>query len=205
MADRIFGIKFNGRFVAVEETDQFADMTKYDYVVSDFVSNAYNGNISYGIKIVDVNGKGPIQINGWKLETFTFPGSWFGQSSHCYLVDSSGNRKDFCCENTPQWYSSNPVAMLRVSFEEFIEFAENNYSEEYNNIVEGKDLPWFKHSSKVEEFKENLAKTWNYVSNYLEVLSELEESDAQNKEGLISKLESAFRQNIANKVGVTIE
>ena len=65
-------------------------ISKYDFLLKDYLVKSYNGNDTYRINVMTEIGKEAI-INGWKLQNIELPGNWFGQSSYFNLIDKYGD------------------------------------------------------------------------------------------------------------------
>ena len=136
----VLGVKIKGNIVAMEQCKQCdlfdADLSKYDMILRDEMTESRNNNNSYrcDINMVD-SSKVFFEINGWKLKDISFSGNWAGQTGFCNVVDRYGKeyKIDGCSQ---QWYSHCFISMLTQCLNNFISFAKENFCVDYIELSE---------------------------------------------------------------------
>jgi hypothetical protein len=154
MDEHILGVKIQGNIAAMEQCEQsdfFAvDLSKYDMILRDELTESRNNNKSYrcNINMVD-RSKVFFEINGWKLKDIFFRGCWTGQTGFCNVEDRYGKKYeiDGCSE---QWYSDHYISMLTQCLYNFISFAKVNFSVDYIELS--------KKMSEIDELGDYLSK-----------------------------------------------
>ncbi len=166
---KVFGIKLQKNFFAVEEANLFDDISKYDFLLKDSLTESYNGNTSYRADVMVETGKRAI-INGWELTTLLFPGCWSGQNVRFVLVDALG-----CEYKSPEpvlkkwiWYNLQPVVVIREALQAVLDFTNENLSVKYNHIISGIDVP-HKNLTK-EEYHKFIDRVESYIKDYQELM-----------------------------------
>lgn len=144
-----FGVKIINGNITVELIESLGEVPKYQFMLSDKIINSYNGNTTYGIDIQQLTTQNHIEFYGWKLISLSFPGNWYGQCGLCQMEDLYGKQKSFLTTNQ-EWYHIKYKSMIEESIVRAKEFAEKNYSVDYNEIIETKSL--FKISTKTSMF-----------------------------------------------------
>ena len=130
------GVKIQGNIIAMEQCDLFANLSKYDMILQDRVTDSYNSNYCYrcDIKMVD-SSKEFFEINGWKLNYISFGGNWYGQWGVCNIEDRYGKKYkiDGCSQ---QWYYQHFISMLTTCLYNFMSFAKTNICVDYIKLSE---------------------------------------------------------------------
>lgn len=214
-----FGVKIVDDTITINLIDSLADLVKYQFVLSDKITYSYNGNTSYGINIQQLTTKEHIEFFGWKLIHLSFEGNWRGQVGVWELEDLYGKRKKISASAQAR-YSENSEAMIKESIEKAKEFAKNNYSVEYNEIIEnesllsivhattqfgvpskeinGKDMLLLPKGNKIslKGFTKLISSTKQYLEDYQKILSTLTKNKDQRNALFINTLNESFINQI---------
>ncbi|WP_299095146.1 hypothetical protein [uncultured Bacteroides sp.] len=134
-----FGVNVTETEISVELIKSLGELPKYQFVLSDKICSSYNANITYGIDILKLTTQEHIEFFGWKLISLSFPGNWYGQWGVCELEDLHGIRNKFTLTKQGCYYNQH-LKMIRESIANTKEFAENNYSVDYNKLIKTKFL-----------------------------------------------------------------
>lgn len=172
--ERIFGVKLFESFVAVEETTLFEDITKYDFLLKDMMTSDYNGNYSYRVDVMGEIGKEAI-INGWKLESISLPGNWYGQNSYFCVTDKLGD--SYRPKNPIMkelWYDKQPVNIIRETLLAAMKFCQTHYSVKYSHVTEGFIVPT--DCNDIESIRRFSLQIEQYIKDYHDMLHFLEEN-----------------------------
>ena len=170
--EHTLGIKLQNNFVAIEECNDFGDLSKYDFIYTDFVSRDWNGNTSYGSKIRNIqNGQEYYIINGWKLLCFSFPGNWSGNFTHIELEDRYGEKTEFRTSLNQASYFLNFKHLIREGLLEAMKFTDENPCVGFNEIINGfKSV--FEYLN-VNNFQEKVQSLEPYITKYRELSDKL--------------------------------
>lgn len=159
-----FGVKFlEKKIVAIEEADLFLDISRYDIILKDMITDSHNRNTSYAcdIDVVDAN-KEYYEINGWKLKRLVFPGNWSGQCGTLILIDKMGKDVEIPgCERSS--YFLYNTTMISTCLKAYLKFATSTdcfvHSLGEINFSIGS-------VNSVKEVKENIASIDEYIQRY---------------------------------------
>ena len=180
----ILGVKIQGNIIAMEQCDLFANLSKYDMILQDRVTDSYNSNYCYrcDIKIVD-SSKEFFEINGWKLNYISFGGNWYGQWGVCNIEDRYGKKYkiDGCSQ---QWYYQHFISMLTTCLYNFMSFAKTNICVDY---------------IKLSETISNIDKLGDYLRLYKEFENNIIHDQtllSDEKLVLLSKMKSVVIDNV---------
>lgn len=198
--EHFYGIKITGDFVAIEPADQFGDLSKYTFAITDRQTSSYNGNVTYAATISPLGLEKEINIEGWTLKYIRFDGNWFGNWGICGVLDSFGEELEIAgCECT-KWYSDQSQNMLRTCLQNFIKFAHDNYSVEYRELIEKKLCDHF--YGKIDDVYSQLKEVTDYISEYRKMIAKLQEKESNSK--YIGKLQLAVAGELNTLLGVDI-
>lgn len=173
---QIYGVKRINTFFAVEATSPFGDMSKYDFVLKDFLAGSQNGNDGYRAEVM-TEVCGDVYINGWKLEYLGFPGNWYGQWSYYNLIDKFGcayRNKESATKQ--MWYNRQPEVMIRETLLALLKFTDKNHSTKYRNIIDGFYVPTYEVTT--EKYFELSDTITQYIKDYQDVIALLKEENA---------------------------
>ena len=193
---KLYGVKRINNFFAVEATSSFANMSKYDFVLKDYLSGSQNGNDGYRADVM-TEVCGDVYLNGWKLEYLGFPGNWYGQWSYYNIIDKFGcayRNKESATKQ--MWYNRQPEVMIRETLLELLKFAEQNHSTKYRNIIDGFYVPTYEVTTeKYFELSDTISQ---YIKDYQDVVNLLKEENASSdmferlKEGFDTQIKKCF-------------
>lgn len=199
--ENVLGIKITTNcFIAIEPVDQFGDLTKYDFIYTDYMVVDKNLNTDYFSKLSPLNpNQKYIEINGWKLLSIAFPGNWGGQWYNCTLEDRFGKTIEIKGGYGGN-YHLNYMYMIRESLDNVVKFTKENPCVEYHDIVVNGIL---KPSStlSVDEFHHFITSVDEYILKYQETIKKLTEEE---KELYSEKLKQAITKNLKNCLNLDI-
>ena len=193
---KLYGVKRINNFFAVETTNPFGEMSKYDFILKDYLSGSQNGNDGYRADVM-TEVCGDVYFNGWKLEYLSFPGNWYGQWSYYNIIDKFGctyRNKESATKQ--MWYNRQPEVMIRETLLELLKFTEQNHSTKYRNIIDGFYVPTYEVTTeKYYELSDTISQ---YIKDYQDVVNMLKEEDASSdmferlKEGFDTQIKKCF-------------
>lgn len=190
-----FGVKVTDTTISVEIIESLAELSKYQFLLSDKIADSYNGNMTYGINIQQLTKQEHIEFFGWKVISFSFPGNWFGQWGVCVLEDLYGKQKTITTTNQA-WYIKNYKAMLKESIEKAKEFAEGNYSVDYSNFYSytGTDFPFPPKDNQISfrDFSRLIPSTKKYIEDYQKILSTISDKKDERSILFLNTLNESF-------------
>lgn len=190
-----FGVKVTATNISVEIIESLAELSKYQFILSDRIADTYNGNIAYGINIQQLTTQEHIEFFGWKIISLGFPGNWYGQWGVCVLEDLFGKQKTI--PTTKQaLYILNYKVMIKESIETAKEFAEKNYSVDYSNFhsYTGADFPLPPTDNKISfsDFSRLIPSTKKYIEDYQKILSTISGNKDERSILFINTLNESF-------------
>lgn len=197
----VLGIKIQNYFIAMEPVDQFGDLSKYDFIYSDYISENYNGNVSYASRLnSQKTNQNFIEINGWKLLSITFPGNWYGQWGICAIEDRFGKSTTVSVANQSD-YKTNYMYMIRVSLERILQFTAENPCVDYLEVV-NQCIQKPTSKIKIEDLRNLVSSIEDYISKYQELIKKFTEEE---KSLYSETLKNAVSKNIKNCLDLDID
>lgn len=196
--EHTLGVKIIGSYVAIEKANPFEDMSKYDFIYTDFLSSDWNGNYCYGSNIRVLNNQDYILINGWKLISLSFPGDWFGNTAHCELEDRFGNT--IVIDGVGKAvYDSSYMHMVREALTKAFEFTKSTPCVEYKEILDGIELK--REKLTIDDFHKLIEDVDNYISKYKKLKESFSEEEAAT---YASTIKEAVSKNISKLFSLDI-
>lgn len=203
-----FGVKIAENNISVELLESLEELSKYQFLLSDKITNNYNGNTTYGINIQQLTTKEYIEFFGWKLIYLSFQGNWFGQTGYWELEDLNGKRKSISVTNH-QWYHQNSKEMIKESIINAKLFAENNYSVDYTNFLSDmeRNSPLLPTNNKLslKDFTRLISMTKEYIENYQKISANISNKNELRNISLIDKLNKSLTNYIKKYYQYEIE
>ena len=195
----IFGVKIKEGFVAVEETNLFEDVFKYDFVLKDCLVESYNGNNRYRVEVMNEIGREAI-ITGWQFKEIDLPGNWFGQNSYFSIMDKMGETyKSPKPVLQHMWYDKQPVVIIRETLLEVLKFTEKTPWAKYAHILDGFDIP--EECNGIDNLYQFTCKIEQYIREYQEVISMM---DKDHYNDMMEQLKEEFNTQISKCFPITI-
>lgn len=196
--ENLLGVKIIDNYVAIEKANPFGDISKYDFLYSDFLSSDWNGNYCFGSNIRVLNGKDAFYINGWKLIELKFPGDWHGNWAYGTVEDKYG--KTYTVQGTSRAiYPNSYMHMLRDVLTNILDFTRKTPCVSYKEIMDGIKAPSGKIS--LEEFHKLVEDLDQYIIRY----KNLKDDFAEDSEEIILPLKRAAKENITKFFGIEID
>jgi len=197
--EHTLGVKILDNYVAIERADPFGDLSKYDFLYTDFLSSNWNGNYCYGSNIEVLNNQGAFFINGWKLIGLSFPGDWFGNNAYCKLEDKFG--KTISVQGgSKAVYANSYMHMVRDVLTKAVEFTRTTPNVEFKEILDGIEPKRGKIT--LDEFHKLIEDVDNYIAKYKRMKENFTEEESASLE---NRLKKAVTSNISKLFSLEIE
>lgn len=199
-SEHTLGIKIQNKFVAIESCNPFGELSKYDFVYTDFVSSDRNHNTCYGSKITNIiSGDNFFILNGWKLLSLSFPGDWFGNWTHLDLEDRFGKKIKHYVPVDKAVYADSYKHLIREGLLEAVRFTEDTPCVDYFEMLEG--FKPIKGRLSIEEFHKLVESIDAYITKYFDLKKKLNNEDISFD---ADKLKSSVSDNISKLFGLSV-
>lgn len=198
--EHTLGVKIQNNFVAIETCNPFGDLSKYDFIYTDFVSSNWNGNTCYGSKIKNLtNGQNYYLINGWKLLNLSFPGDWFGNNTRLELEDRFGKKITLYTSVDKAIYPNSFKHLIREGLLEAEKFTKENPCVDFKEIFDG--LKPVHGSMGIDDFHKLVEAVDTYIMKYHELRDKLTNEELSE---VGDKLKKTVSENISKLFGLSI-
>lgn len=135
-----FGVIASEEVIKVRKIEPDDDTSGFDFIITDRLSNVYNGNYTYACDITPLKEKEYIEFYNWKLMGISIRGNWYGEWGYSNLLDFEGRKDDRCTDGKQTNYENEREAKIERTIIGARDFAKNNLVHGYYELIKKKDL-----------------------------------------------------------------
>lgn len=156
-----FGVIASEEVIKIKKIESNDNTSEFDFIITDKLSNIYNGNYTYAFDINPLREKEYIEFYNWKLIGISIRGNWYGDWGYSNLLDFEGRKYDRCTDGKQTNYENEREAKIERTIIGARDFAKNNLTHGYYELIAQKDL------SKIEVLRKTYFNLYEVSHNIL--------------------------------------